>query len=95
MGLKLATGWQDGIVRIYEAMDVMNLSQWSLMGEFDATSKSNKEESGCHLSWNPSSFDPPSMVVGCADGSLKVNFLFFYNKGNLNLIEFYLDFSIL
>ena len=31
LGLKLATGWQDGVVRIYEAMDVMNLSQWSLM----------------------------------------------------------------
>lgn len=31
LGLKLATGWVDGIVRIYEAMDIMNLSQWSLM----------------------------------------------------------------
>merc|ERR1711879_311584 len=31
-----------------------------------------KEESGCHISWNQSSFEPPSMVVGCSDGSLKI-----------------------
>ena len=29
-GLKLATASADGIVRIYEATDVMNLTQWQL-----------------------------------------------------------------
>ena len=74
LGMKLATGWQDGIVRIYEAMDVMNLAQWSLMEDFDVTGK-GKEESGCHVSWNPSCFDPPSLAVGTSDGTLKVRTL--------------------
>ena len=33
MGLMLATCSADGIVRIYEATDVMNLSEWSLQHE--------------------------------------------------------------
>ena len=30
-GLRIATGSSDGFVRIYEAMDVTNLSTWTLM----------------------------------------------------------------
>ena len=33
MGLMLATCSADGTVRIYEATDVMNLSEWSLQHE--------------------------------------------------------------
>jgi nucleoporin SEH1 len=31
MGLKLATISVDGVLRIYEAMDVINLAHWTLM----------------------------------------------------------------
>ena len=39
--------------------------------EFDVGSKS-KDESGCHISWNPSSFDPPSLAVGNYEGTIKI-----------------------
>jgi hypothetical protein len=46
-------------VRIYEATDAMNLNQWNLVEEFDAA----KKDCLC-MSWNPSPFDAPMMVVG-------------------------------
>ncbi|KAH0617835.1 hypothetical protein JD844_016465 [Phrynosoma platyrhinos] len=49
MGLMLATCSADGVVRIYEAPDVMNLSQWSLQHEISC-----KLSCSC-ISWNPSS----------------------------------------
>ncbi|KPP74554.1 nucleoporin seh1-like [Scleropages formosus] len=51
MGLMLTTCSADGVVRIYEAPDVMNLSQWSLQHEI-----SSKLSCSC-ISWNPSSDD--------------------------------------
>jgi len=57
--LKLAASSLDGKVRIYEATDVMNLSVWNLVEEFDAA----KKDVYC-LSWNPSPFDNAMMVVG-------------------------------
>ncbi|KTF95403.1 hypothetical protein cypCar_00022037 [Cyprinus carpio] len=48
MGLMLTTCSADGVVRIYEAPDVMNLSQWSLQHEI-----SSKLSCSC-ISWNPS-----------------------------------------
>ncbi|XP_065436317.1 nucleoporin SEH1 isoform X1 [Chrysemys picta bellii] len=48
MGLMLATCSADGVVRIYEAPDVMNLSQWSLQHEISC-----KLSCSC-ISWNPS-----------------------------------------
>jgi nucleoporin SEH1 len=58
LGLRLATCSLDGRVRIYESQDVMNLSVWPLVEEFDAS------RGGAHcLSWNTSPFDPPQMVV--------------------------------
>uniref|UniRef100_A0A8D1FTU3 Nucleoporin SEH1 n=2 Tax=Sus scrofa TaxID=9823 RepID=A0A8D1FTU3_PIG len=65
MGLMLATCSADGIVRIYEAPDVMNLSQWSLQHEVSC-----KLSCSC-ISWNPSSSRAhPSMIaVGSDDGS--------------------------
>ena len=47
LGLVLATCSADGFVRIYEALDVMNLTQWSLQHEISV-----KLSCSC-LSWNP------------------------------------------
>uniref|UniRef100_V5GYU5 Nucleoporin n=2 Tax=Anoplophora glabripennis TaxID=217634 RepID=V5GYU5_ANOGL len=47
-GLQLATCSAEGIIRIYEAPDVMNLSQWTLQHEVQC-----KLPCSC-LSWNPS-----------------------------------------
>uniref|UniRef100_A0A0A9XBA1 Nucleoporin SEH1 n=1 Tax=Lygus hesperus TaxID=30085 RepID=A0A0A9XBA1_LYGHE len=48
MGLLLATCSADGIIRIYEAPDVMNLAQWTLQQEVPC-----KYQASC-ISWNPS-----------------------------------------
>ncbi|XP_028820010.1 nucleoporin SEH1 isoform X2 [Denticeps clupeoides] len=63
MGLVLSTCSADGVVRIYEAPDVMNLSQWSLQHEISC-----KISCSC-LSWNPSSSraHPPMIAVGSDD----------------------------
>ncbi|XP_070320635.1 centrosomal protein of 192 kDa isoform X5 [Odocoileus virginianus] len=65
MGLMLATCSADGIVRIYEAPDVMNLSQWSLQHEISC-----KLSCSC-ISWNPSSSraHAPMIAVGSDDSS--------------------------
>lgn len=65
MGLQLATCSADGIVRIYEAPDVMNLSQWSLQHEIHV---SNKLSCSC-VSWNPSRVHPPMLAVGSDDSN--------------------------
>ena len=62
VGLKIATASMDGSVRIYEAIDVMNLRDWALQGGFEAAS----ENATC-LAWNPSKFDAPMLVVGGRD----------------------------
>ena len=48
VGLQLATCSADGVVRIYECADIMNLSQWSLAHEVSC-----KLPLSC-VSWNPS-----------------------------------------
>ncbi|XP_054670159.1 centrosomal protein of 192 kDa [Grus americana] len=65
MGLMLATCSADGVVRIYEAPDVMNLSQWSLQHEISC-----KLSCSC-ISWNPSSSraHSPMIAVGSDDNS--------------------------
>ncbi|KAI8918541.1 WD40-repeat-containing domain protein [Powellomyces hirtus] len=78
LGLKLATTAADGILRIYEAMDVVQLGQWTLMDEIEIFSggqpppdASTTTTSGvvitshyC-LSWCPSRFQPQMLLVGC------------------------------
>ncbi|CAG05024.1 unnamed protein product [Tetraodon nigroviridis] len=66
MGLMLATCSADGVVRIYEAPDVMNLSQWSLQHEISC-----KLSCSC-ISWNPSSSraHPPMFAVGSDDSNV-------------------------
>eukprot|EP00980_Cylindrotheca_fusiformis_P010708 scaffold2400_cov187-Cylindrotheca_fusiformis.AAC.13 len=62
-GLKLATGSADGSVRIYEAVDVMNLAQWPI----SATLQCFEEGLGVTcLSWSNGRFEPPTLVVGGA-----------------------------
>jgi nucleoporin SEH1 len=62
-GLKLATGSADGCVRIYEAVDVMNLAQWPLA----ATLQVFGEGVGVTcLSWSTGRFEPATLVVGGA-----------------------------
>jgi nucleoporin SEH1 len=66
LGLKLATCSLDGRVRIYESQDVMNLSVWPLVEEFEAA------RGGAHcLSWNTSPFDAPMLCVA-ADRDVKL-----------------------
>ncbi|XP_063830894.1 nucleoporin SEH1 [Ostrinia nubilalis] len=60
LGLLLVTCSADGIIRIYEAPDVMNLAQWTLQHEIPT-----KVSISC-LSWNPSlsKINPPMLAVG-------------------------------
>ncbi|XP_042885792.1 nucleoporin SEH1-like [Penaeus japonicus] len=62
-GLQLATCSADGVVRIYEAPDVMNLNQWSLQYEINC-----KVSCSC-ISWNPSPsrLHSPLIAVGSDD----------------------------
>jgi len=72
LGLKLATCSADGFVRIYEAIDVMNLSYWPLQEEFEAHKLSETQRGGVSISWNPSPYGPPSLVVGSSDPVAKI-----------------------
>ena len=63
LGLLLATGSSDGTLRIYEAPDIMNLSQWNPQHEI------NCRMSCSSISWNPSSFHAPMIAVGSDDAS--------------------------
>ncbi|CAB9518137.1 Nucleoporin SEH1 [Seminavis robusta] len=71
-GLKLATGSADGCVRIYEAVDVMNLSQWPLaatlqaygQGEGTSSALATDQLGVSCLSWCTGRFEPPTLVVG-------------------------------
>ncbi|KAI9023986.1 WD40-repeat-containing domain protein [Hyaloraphidium curvatum] len=76
VGLKLASVSADGMCRIYEAMDTMNLFSWTLMEEFailqNPSSFPNRESDGhfC-LSWCPNLYgfksgdDQPMLAIGC------------------------------
>ncbi|KAG8195391.1 hypothetical protein JTE90_001405 [Oedothorax gibbosus] len=63
LGLQLATCSADGVVRIYEAPDVMNLSQWALHHEIPC-----KYPCSC-ISWNLSRMHLPMIAVGSDDSS--------------------------
>ncbi|XP_054281749.1 nucleoporin SEH1 isoform X2 [Macrosteles quadrilineatus] len=65
LGLVLATCSVDGVIRIYEAPDVMNLSQWTLQHEVSC-----KLPASC-LTWSPSFSrrHPPMIAVGSDDSN--------------------------
>nr|CCA17427.1 nucleoporinlike protein putative [Albugo laibachii Nc14] len=67
LGLRLATASGDGFVRMYEAIDVVNLSHWPLQEEFLA----DRDGATC-ISWNQSRIDPPTIVVGGNSNIVKV-----------------------
>jgi len=59
LGLTLATASVDGIVRIYEAENVTDLTHWTIKEHFDVGAKINS------ISWNTNPFDQrPKIVVG-------------------------------
>ncbi|CAH8664586.1 unnamed protein product [Schistosoma margrebowiei] len=58
LGLQLAAISTDGMLRIYEALDVMNLSQWRLQFDFGT------KMAGSCLAWSQSRLDPPLIAVG-------------------------------
>lgn len=61
LGLLLASCSADGVIRIYEAPDIMNLSQWTVQHDINT-----KMACSC-LAWNPSPFHPPMIAVGSDD----------------------------
>jgi len=63
LGLQLATCSSDGMVRIYEAPDVMNLCQWTPQLEINS-----KMSCSC-LAWNPSRAHLSMIAVGSDDPS--------------------------
>jgi nucleoporin SEH1 len=73
-GLVLATSSADGVIRIYEAPDIMNLSQWTLQHEIAC-----KVPLSC-LSWNQSMFrlHPPMIAAGSDDSQPNGNKLFIF-----------------
>ncbi|MCL4145293.1 UNVERIFIED_CONTAM: hypothetical protein GTU68_005239, partial [Idotea baltica] len=81
-GLILAACSADGLIRIYEATDVMNLNHWSLMHEIQT-----KLSSCSCLSWNPSPsrIHPPLIAVGSDDqsGGMNGKVLLFEYSDNL------------
>ena len=82
LGLKLATGSADGAVRIYEAIDVMNLNHWPISATIEVEAMSAASSHGgtaegaggipTALSWCGGRFEPPALVVGGSSGAVSV-----------------------
>lgn len=81
LGLKLATISADGKLRIYEAMDIMNLLHWTLLEEIEVTSSGKESDGHYCLSWSTSRFHQPMIVVGCGkDNTARIYRLDQHNK---------------
>lgn len=78
LGLRLASGSADGVVRVYEALDTMNLNHWKLEAEIEdaadaADAASSHENMGVSsLSWNSGRFEPATLVVGLSSGRASI-----------------------
>ena len=83
LGLRLASGSADGVVRIYEALDTMNLNHWKLEAEIEENpdddegagenaSSSNENMGVSSLSWCTGRFEPATLVVGCSSGRVSI-----------------------
>src|SRR5690606_20520141 len=67
-GLKVAACSLDGLVRIYEAPDLSNLSEWNTLESIEY----QKGGVEC-ISWNPSILDEkPQLVIGNSDSNIKL-----------------------
>ncbi|KAK5665690.1 epoxide hydrolase, soluble (sEH) [Batrachochytrium dendrobatidis] len=82
LGLKLAACGSDGVLRIYEAMDVVNLTSWTLMEEIEIVSGGSKESDGLYcVSWCQSRMESQMLVVGCGrDHTAKVYRVDYHGK---------------
>ncbi|KAI8924044.1 WD40-repeat-containing domain protein [Entophlyctis helioformis] len=82
IGLKLASVGADGVMRIYEALDVVNLTQWTLMDDIEIVAGGSKESDGPYcLSWCQSRTEPQMLVVGCGrDHTAKIYRIDAHNK---------------
>ncbi|XP_055917583.1 nucleoporin seh1 [Eupeodes corollae] len=78
LGLLLATASADGIIRIYEAPDIMNLSQWPVQHEISC-----KLPLSC-LSWNKSMYMLPSQLIAAGSDDVSSSagkvFIFEYSE---------------
>merc|ERR1712146_550068 len=76
LGLKLASCSSDGYVRIYEAVDIMNLLHWPLQDEFQAFDDEDSERKQkvqvTSLSWCTGRNDGAILVVGGSGGQIRV-----------------------
>jgi len=70
--LQLATASADGMVRIYEAVDVMNLNQWLLKNSIKVEADSSSDLGVTCLDWCTGRFEPPTLVVGDSSGNVNV-----------------------
>lgn len=61
-GLVLAAATAEGIVRIYEAPEIMNLQSWRIIGEIMASPFGVNS-----ISWNKNPYDPAMLAIGCKD----------------------------
>ena len=69
-GLVLASCSADRYVRIHEAPDPMDLTNWLPLADFEVDA--NRANAPQCLAWNPSSVDAMSLVVGTTDGSVAI-----------------------
>ncbi|KAJ3063682.1 epoxide hydrolase, soluble (sEH), partial [Rhizoclosmatium hyalinum] len=73
-GLKLATTSTDGYLRIYECPDPQSLSLWSLTSETQLlTHQSPKETDRLPITWCPSRFHPPQLVIATSTSTPSVS----------------------
>lgn len=95
LGLRLASGSADGVVRIYEALDTMNLNHWKLEAELDnpdnseggqriENASSNENMGVSSLSWCTGRFEPATLVVGLSSGRVSI---YRYDDGQRSWIE--------
>ena len=62
LNLMIASASADGFLRIYEAPDLINLTQWKLTYEIQVNSLGINT-----ISWNKNPFEPPMIIVGTKD----------------------------
>lgn len=99
LGLRLASGSADGVVRIYEALDTSNLNHWKLEAEIEdnpdnneGTQRMGTAENLCSnenlgvssLSWCTGRFEPATLVVGLSSGRVSI---YRYNDGQRSWLE--------
>lgn len=70
--LQIATAGADGTVRIYEAVDVMNLNQWLLKNSIQVENDSASDLGVTCLDWCTGRFEPPTIVVGSSSGNVNL-----------------------